>query len=742
MGQKRIRIAVKNECNFSREKEPVTGGIPIPFEENLKNTENLMLYDANNNAVPCQFTPLAWWPGKEKIKWVLLHFQADAAAHDITCYYLELDAENTVTNISKPKDIKPIAYKENNMITVDNGVINTVIHENTKPNLFGIYPRLLTMDGIKLFPGNISAAKVDETGSERAVIKLAGPYVDQQNEKSSFTYSIRIEFYRNKSYFRLFNTIISLKNDAKLADASLIIAEANSLKDPSETAIYNQNGHQLLKGNFYFDNNIRLLQDSPYHVYLYENQNQKKMNEQFQGWVTSEKASASVRFFWQMYPKSLEADDSEIRIGLLPKISQVKDSFMPAQQITDCYKFGEGEARTHETMIILHNRSSKSSDMWRVFAGFNNPIIPTAPWEWYVNSKTLGDLTVRDYDNFPKFEQFVDDSLSMVLKRREKLCSYGDRNFGDDQMGTPGLWNNCEYDYPHVGILQFLRGADKKWYDCFTLPAARHMLNIDFVNAGKNVGMIYQHCAWHNSSAPKLGSHSWLQGILEYFLVSGDYQARDFAKLCGDKWSRSILNNSQIEGTERGVTWPIISMLALYQVFAEPLYMQAAEKLRNKMVKLFRHDLGHFEGCMKREKYPPAYWQVFLIGSPVLESLIMYDQMTYDEEVRQIIITIAKRLARINWIKELGVWEYTRTGTWKSDKKDHSPKTDRMVSPGVGYAYLYSGDLELWEKALTAFENRYGMLDNEGKTMTQSLRFGVRMPAIITKVNNKTTKKL
>lgn len=736
MSRKRIRIAVENECDFSREKEPITGGIPIPFEENLVNTDSLVLYDTNNNAIPCQFIPLAWWPGKDKIKWVLLHFQADAPAEDISYYYLELHAKNTVTQVTKPTEIKPIANKDNNVITVDNGIIKTAFHESSNPYLFGIYPRLVTTDDIELTPGQITDATIDETGPERAVIKLSGPYVDQDNNESSFTYSIRVEFYRNKSYFRLFNTIISLENGAELADASLIISQAKSLKDRSEAAIYNQNGKRLKSEN------IRLLQDSPCDVYISENHNQEERNQRFQGWVTCEKASAAVRFFWQMYPKSMEADNNETRIGLLPKISRVKDSFMPAQQITNCYKFGEGEARTHEIMIYLHDKNSESKDIWKVFAGFNNPIVPTAPWEWYVNSKTLGDLTVRDYENFPEFEQFVDDSLNMILNRREKLNSYGDRNFGDDQMAAPGLWNNCEYDYPHVGVLQFLRGAGKKWYDCFALPAARHLLNIDFVNAGKNSGLIFPHSAWHNTAAPKLGSHSWLQGILEYFLVSGDYQARDFAKLCGDRWSHNILNDSQIEGTERGVTWPIISMLALYQVFAEPLYMQAARKLRDKVVELFRHDLGHFEGCMKRENYPPAYWQVFLIGSPVLESLIMYDQMTDDEEVRRIIITIAKRLARINWLKELGVWEYTRTEMWKSDKKDHSPKTDRMVSPGVGYAYLYSGDFELWEKALTAFENRYGMLDEEGKTMTQSLRFGVRMPAIITKVNDQTVKKL
>jgi hypothetical protein len=182
-------------------------------------------------------------------------------------------------------------------------------------------------------------------------------------------------------------------------------------------------------------------------------------------------------------------------------------------------------------------------------------------------------------------------------------------------------------------------------------------------------------------------------------------------------------------------------MLACYQIFAEPEYLKAAQRLKSRVVSLFNHELGHFEGCMMREHYPPSYWQVFLIGSPVLESLVMYDQMFPDEEVRSVIVAIARRLARINWIEELGVWEYPKPRWAQLSERFHTPKNDRMVSPGVGYAYLYSGDQELWEKAVTAFTNRCDQIDQDGKTMAQSLRFGVRMPALMAKVDAKLTGK-
>ncbi|HKM17946.1 MAG TPA: hypothetical protein VJ064_06980, partial [Limnochordia bacterium] len=66
---KQIPISLTNLTEFSRVREPVSAGIPIPFEAAVTTPDLLALSDDQNQPVACQATPLAWWPGKERIKW-------------------------------------------------------------------------------------------------------------------------------------------------------------------------------------------------------------------------------------------------------------------------------------------------------------------------------------------------------------------------------------------------------------------------------------------------------------------------------------------------------------------------------------------------------------------------------------------------------------------------------------------------------------------------------------------------
>ena len=116
--------------------------------------------------------------------------------------------------------------------------------------------------------------------------------------------------------------------------------------------------------------------------------------------------------------EKLGVESGEFRLGLLPGLSTNKDSFKLTDQIVDCYSFAEGEARTHELMIYTHEQQPEPKELASVFAGLNAPLMPRVPWDWYVNSQFFGDLTVKDDLHYPKFENLVNDSLKMILQRR------------------------------------------------------------------------------------------------------------------------------------------------------------------------------------------------------------------------------------------------------------------------------------------------------------------------------------
>jgi len=177
---------------------------------------------------------------------------------------------------------------------------------------------------------------------------------------------------------------------------------------------------------------------------------------QFSGWITAIDGdglavTAAIRHFWPMYPKSLEANSSCLRVGLLPDRSKNYDSFPPGRQIRTSYELVEGESRTHEFLLYFHQLDTESNDEAIVVNQFQDPLYCLAPWSWYTTGGALGDLCCRDCERFPEYERGIDESLASLLTRRREERLYGDRNYGDDYYRVLGAWNNGEYDYPHVG---------------------------------------------------------------------------------------------------------------------------------------------------------------------------------------------------------------------------------------------------------------------------------------------------
>ena len=67
-----ISIKIDNLESSSRNREPVSVGIPIP-EGEIRDINSFGLKDGNGE-IPAQFTPLSTW-GDTSLKWVLLIFR-------------------------------------------------------------------------------------------------------------------------------------------------------------------------------------------------------------------------------------------------------------------------------------------------------------------------------------------------------------------------------------------------------------------------------------------------------------------------------------------------------------------------------------------------------------------------------------------------------------------------------------------------------------------------------------------
>lgn len=739
--KKMIRLTVENTQSVNYVQAPVSSGIPIPAEYQLQHVDVIELLDKDGHVVQAQFLPLAFYPDGSTIKWLLVSFLADVTAGNERNYALVIDREE---RHSQEIEQLSIAKEQADGFHIHTGRLQCKIRTDrdfltdisyrsddgvwmsrSMNALFSL--RIGEDDYIAEAPEDIM---LEDNGPVRALLRISGYYISRDNDRSSdVRYVLRIEAWHGRPELRLTLTVINEGTDIAIHDLSL---DWNSRDTQSLKICRNDGYQQLLQpeeagwgivSESYERSRVGKLNDSDVREYIGSTEWWASMEFNELSLVTT------IREFHERYPKSLEVTRSGgLKVGLLPESSAIKDSFLPGNQLLDSYRFREGEARTYELLIGCWAAEADADVIQREMMAYHRPLLALAPWSWYADSRALGDIAPRSA-KYAEFEQAVDESLALYLGRRERGKLYGDRNYGDDEYGRPGTWNNGEYDYTHVGMLHFLRGAGRDWYEKFARPYARHLMDIDSCHAGSGAGKIYAHCERHNSDAPKLGSHAWLRGLIEYYCFSGDMRAKEVAMHVADTWSSSILRGEGLEGTERGITWPIISMLGMYQVIPEERYMRAAEVLIDIVVDCHDPEEGHFVGTMFRET-TKDYWGTFVIGSPVLESLIMYEQLTGDEKIREIVVRAAKRLARLNWLDDVGEWEYTHS-MLKGERRVHNAKTNKMVTPAVLHAYLYSGDEELLDRSLQAFNNSVRTPSNHGKDLGQSYCFGIRIPALL-----------
>nr|WP_246246043.1 hypothetical protein [Paenibacillus lemnae] len=756
-----------------RKQEPVASGVPIPEECGLQDLSGLQVQDASGKSIIAQFTPLAWWQDGVSIKWVLVQFLADTGIKGSSKYELLYGIQ-----AHKPEEQQNTCIASlhpEGSVRIDTGVWRCQVGGGRILDMIEIYRdggwepaaspssapsfQLKLAGGRVCVPGRPQQMEIERNGPLSAIIRLQGDYIVKdeidkdltdltgKQVPSGLTYDIRLEAYHRRSELRITHRLLASLGHVDVEDLSFevpftearefgcaagnengAVSESESILPAEALGVYQLSEQETRMGK-------RQLAEQETRDGVRESATLPPAREEGVVWWMAARTPrvtvmTTVKHFTEKYPKSLEAASAWLRIGLLPGWNEDRDSFLPADQREDYYVLRQGESRTHE-FLLSFDRAKVSADFLRKQAvSFHSPMHALAPWSWYADSGALGDLLPRT-DQFAKYEQAVDESLAVYLQRRETMHLYGDRNFGDDQYTGPGSWNNGEYDYGHVGMLHFLRGAGVSWFDQVAMPYIHHMMDIDVCGAGPGLGKVHQHTEKHNSEAPKLGSHAWIRGLTEYYCFTGDGFARDTAVMIADRWSQDILSGEKLESTERGMTWPVISMLAMYHTFPRARYLEAAAKLVDQVLDMQDPVEGNFTGSMDRPTTKDR-WGTFVIGSPVMESLIMYVQTTNDERARHAVVAIARRLARLNWLEDIGAWEYTHSMLSGQDRI-HNAKTDKMVTPGVLYAYLFSGDEELLDKALQAFTYSEHIPSRNGKDLGQTYCFGIRIPALILK---------
>jgi hypothetical protein len=351
--------------------------------------------------------------------------------------------------------------------------------------------------------------------------------------------------------------------------------------------------------------------------------------------------SAAVPEFWQQFPKALEVEDQVLRVGFFPR------------QFGDGFELQGGERKTHTLWLDFTAAKEQpcSSVGW-----VHQPTEAIAPPEWYAASGAL-ETYADGFGGTPSsLDILVDEvhkSPNNLLGRRETIDEYGWRDFGEwfaDHEGehyhgprpVVSHYNN-QYDCVLGALLHYLRTGDSSWWQLAD-PLARHVIDIDRYHtkrdkAAYNGGLFWMtdhylsaetstHRTYSRANCPASGqdygggpgsSHNFTSGLLLYYFLTGDLEARDTVVGLAD-WVvamddgrnnllglldngptglASFTANLEYHGPGRGAGNSINALLDAWRLTSDRAYLTGAESLIRRCIHpqddIAAHDLLNAE---------------------------------------------------------------------------------------------------------------------------------------------------
>jgi hypothetical protein len=336
--------------------------------------------------------------------------------------------------------------------------------------------------------------------------------------------------------------------------------------------------------------------------------------------------------FWQQFPKAISIENRTVRVGLFP------------EQSADLFELQGGEQKTHTVWLHVGDGTASAETL----AWVHEPAHVFTTPEWNAASGVIEPFTSsNDFDAleqspaFTRLERYLAEVMSEadgLLKRREIPDEYGWRNFGEVYADHEGAYYkgpsplishyNNQYDVVYGGLLHFLRTGQPHWRELFD-PLARHVIDIDiyhtmedraayngglfwFTDHYKTAGTCTHRSFTKDNCAPgdrsygggPGSSHNFTSGLLHYYYLTGDPQAREavigladwvLAMDDGRDTVFSIVDEGptgvasctaelDYQGPGRGAGNSINALLDSWLLTGEPRYLEAAETLIRRCI--------------------------------------------------------------------------------------------------------------------------------------------------------------
>lgn len=616
-GKYHIPIQISELSGIERNEEPVTVGLPVKKGE-LFEKDNLCLFNGRKK-IPVQTKILSKWPD-QSIKWILIDFK------------FSTDKKKKYNlNIKKGK--------------------NQSIRENFNFNikdLKKILNQIIFIDSENIKSKSVFGNPVFELdGKIRKTIKFEGSF--RSNKSKNLKLIAKFDIYSGSKLIRLDLTLrntnaskhkngfwdLGSKGSVFFKDLSLELKTKDSCR-----VFFKEKPRKKFKEI----NDVMIYQDSSGNKNWKNRNHVNKNNEittKFRGYkIFSESSeigsgnqanpvvkvenerlhiSASLKDFWQNFPKSIEAGKNNVKIGIFPR------------QYSDIYELQGGEQKTHTIFIDFEGKD---------ISWVQNPLFVSSTPEYYEKTKAIPYLTSqKNYDKrYKKLIECAIKGRDSFEKKNEKIDEYGWRNFGDvyadheavNKKGLISHYNN-QYDLIYGSVFQFFRTANQKWF-ALSQNMAKHARDIDIYHTQEDSCVYNGGMFWHTThyadaftsthrSFSKLSSdemakfsygigggpsneHNYGTGLVYQYFLTGDksfketvmnlagwvidmddgskYIFRFFSKKPTGKASMS--SNLYYHGPGRGSGNSVNILIDAYQVSKDKKYLLKAEELIRRCI--------------------------------------------------------------------------------------------------------------------------------------------------------------
>lgn len=272
------------------------------------------------------------------------------------------------------------------------------------------------------------------------------------------------------------------------------------------------------------------------------------------------------------------------------------------------FAFGEGMGKTRDVLFNLHDDNLEAMDRVHESANLSYPGV-VSPGAAAYRRAQFADMhrTLPFQPNkYPMLESKI-DLFKLAQHGYQWPITLGWRDYGDEYgargyLQNKNVWQfiNNEEDYLYCTMIDAWRRGGAVG----SVPIARHLMDIDYIDHSADPsrhGATCPHAEAH-VNGEVYTSHQWCQGLLYYYLATGDSEALRISKRIGDclVWWITGPMSYALRFSGRETAWPLLSLAALYEVTHEPRYKDAAMKVVDDML-----DIQREHGAVVWE-YPPG----------------------------------------------------------------------------------------------------------------------------------------